>query len=616
MTLVFSLLGIQTLLGAVDTFWNHEIVARLPQRRAARLELALHALRSLAYSFLFLALAWREWHGAWAGLIAAVLVFEFVITAVDFVVEDRTRRLPVFERVLHTVLTLLFGVFVMAFAPVLMGWMRQPTAVVVATHGGFSVLFTVLASGMAAWGVRDALASLRHFRPAEWVREPIASAESPSGRGVIVSGATGFIGGHVVRALRRRGDTVWVWTRDADLALTRFGPHVHVVTLLTEVPATARIDAIVALAGAPVIGPPWTRARRQLLIDSRVKTTQALLDWCAQRAAAPRVLVTASAIGFYGPAADQWLSETSPAQEVFQSQLCVAREAAANAAEGQGIRVVNLRIGLVLGRDGGILARLALPAKLGLAAIIGDGRQWMSWIHVADLVRIVETGLDDPALRGALNAVAPAPVRQRDFQRALTRALHRPLWLRVPAFVLRTALGEMAQLLVDGQRVAPRRLLSAGFEFRHFTIDSAMRELIPDRAATPSLRALDRECEVWFNGDCPVCSREIGAFERAAVRRDLPMKFHDSMRAPQPLSTYGLRREHLERRLYLRDEQGRIVSGFRAVLVLWTRIPEYRWLARVFSWPPLCVLCEALYDHVVAPGLVFWARLRHTGVRT
>jgi predicted DCC family thiol-disulfide oxidoreductase YuxK len=291
----------------------------------------------------------------------------------------------------------------------------------------------------------------------------------------------------------------------------------------------------------------------------------------------------------------------------------VEREAAANAGEAQGMRVVNLRIGLVLGRDGGIFPRLALPARFGFAAVIGDGRQWMSWIHITDLVRIVETALDDTRVRGALNAVAPAPVRQRDFQRALTQVLHRPLWLRVPGFALRAALGEMAELLVKGQRVAPRRLLNDGFEFRHFTLDSALRDLVPDRAGAPALRALDRECEVWFNGDCPVCSREIGAYERAAERRDLPMRFHDSMRVARPLAAYGLRREHLERRLYLRDEHGRILSGFPAVLALWARIPEYRWLSRVFSWTPLRALCESLYDHVVAPGLAHWARIRQTG---
>lgn len=617
MTLVFSILTFQTLLGVLDTVWNHEIVEKLPARRGARHELAAHALRALAYAGLFLALAWREWHGAWALLIAGVLLFEALVTLIDFVIEDRTRRLSAFERVLHTVLTLLFGVVLMALAPVLARWFELPTAIVPTAHGGFSLLFTAFAAGMAAWGIRDAIAALGHFRPAEWVRDPLVTAEQPSGCAVLVGGATGFIGGHVVRALRRRGDSVWVWTRDADSALARFGPHVHVVTRLADIPANVRIDAVVALAGARVIGLPWTRARRQLLIDSRVKNTEAILDWSATRAAPPRVLVTASATGFYGgfagPAADDWLSESSPAQEGFASRLCLEREAAANAGEAQGIRVVNLRIGLVLGRDGGILAQLARPAKFGLAAVIGDGRQWMSWIHVHDMVRIVETAIDDPALRGAVNAVAPAPVRQRDFQRALTRCLRRPLWLRVPASVLRVLLGEMSGLLVQGQRVAPRRLLAHGFDFRHYTLDSALRDLIPDRAGAPALRGLDRECEVWFNGDCPVCSWEIGSYERVADRHRLPLRFHDSMRAARPLAAYGLRLEHLERRLYLRDEQGRIFSGFGAVLALWARMPGYRWLWRVFSLPPLRATCETLYDHVVAPGLAQWARVRQSG---
>ena len=178
------------------------------------------------------------------------------ITATDFVVEDRTRRLSAFESVLHTVLTLLFGVLLMAIAPVLIDWLRQPTALLPASYGNFSALFTLFAAGMAAWGVRDGLAALGHFRPTEWVRNPIENAERPSGRGVLITGATGFIGGHAVRAMRKRGDTVWVWTRDADRALARFGPHVHVATKLPDIPADARIDAVINLAGAPVIGPP------------------------------------------------------------------------------------------------------------------------------------------------------------------------------------------------------------------------------------------------------------------------------------------------------------------------------------------------------------------------
>ena len=166
------------------------------------------------------------------------------ITATDFVIEDRTRRLSAFERLLHTALTLLFGVLLMAIAPILIDWLQQPTALRAVSYGGFSVLLTLIAVGMAAWGIRDALAALKHSRPAEWVRNPIETADRPSGRGVLIAGATGFIGGHVVRAMRKRGDTVWVWTRDADRALARFGPHVHVATNLADIPADARIDAV------------------------------------------------------------------------------------------------------------------------------------------------------------------------------------------------------------------------------------------------------------------------------------------------------------------------------------------------------------------------------------
>jgi uncharacterized protein (TIGR01777 family) len=301
-------------------------------------------------------------------------------------------------------------------------------------------------------------------------------------RGVLVTGGTGFIGGHVITRLLARGIPVWVWTRNVRGARKKLGARVNVVGALADIPADAPIDGIVNLAGAAAIGPPWTRARRRVLIDSRVKTTEAVIGWCATRVARPAVLVSASAIGYYGgiagPGEDEWLDESAPPHSgAFQSELCRLRELATRPAEALGIRVVNPRIGLVLGRDGGILQRLALAAKLGGAAIIGDGRQWMSWIHVDDLVRVLERALEDESLSGPVNAVAPEPVRQRDFQRALTRALHRPLLLRIPAFALRASLGEMAELLVKGQRVAPRRLQALGFVFAHATLDGALRNL-------------------------------------------------------------------------------------------------------------------------------------------
>jgi len=294
-------------------------------------------------------------------------------------------------------------------------------------------------------------------------------------RGVLITGASGFIGGHVARDCTARDIGVFGLTRDAARAGRRLGAAARLVERPGDITADATIDAIVNLAGTPVIGPPWTTRRRQVLIDSRVRTTEAVLEWCRTRASRPRVLISASAIGFYGTADDAWLDESSPPHPAeFQSQLCMACEAAANRASDLGIRVVNLRFGLVLGADGGILPRLALPAKLGFAAVIGDGRQWLSWIHIDDLLRIIDLAIEAEDLDGAINAVAPAPVRQREFQQALAGKLHRPLWLRTPAALLRAGLGEMAELLTKGQRVAPRRLAARGFEFRHATLDSAL----------------------------------------------------------------------------------------------------------------------------------------------
>ncbi len=301
-------------------------------------------------------------------------------------------------------------------------------------------------------------------------------------RGILFTGATGFIGPHVVRRLRARGDTIWVWARDVAKARALFDDRVNVVGALAQIPASAPVHAIVNLAGAPVVGPPWTDARRRVLIDSRVKPTRAVLEWSATRTAPPRVLVSASAIGFYGSGGEDWLTEESPPQDGFQSQLCLAREIAADAAEAQGMRAVNLRFGLVFGRDGGIFPRFELAAKLCGAAVLADGRQWMSWIHIDDLASVIERALDDEAMRGPVNAVSPEPVRQRDFQRALTLALRRPLWLRVPARLLRLGMGEMAELLISSQRVAPRRLLDREFAFRYRAIDAALADLTRARS--------------------------------------------------------------------------------------------------------------------------------------
>lgn len=606
MTLLFSLISVQAVLGAIDNLWHHEITERLPAKRAAAPEIALHAVRELLYAFLFIALAWFEWHGGWAALIVTVLATEIAVTLADFIVEDRTRKLPPLERVLHTVLAIVFGVIIAVLVPILLGWWAQPSAIVPVFHGPFSWLFTLFAAGVFAWSMRNALAVLRHLRPPEWVREPITAGSGKSPATVLITGATGFIGGHLVRRLVARGDTVLVLTRDADKALDRFGPHVQVVRDLNEIGRDARIDAVVNLAGAPILGLPWTMARRRQLLSSRIETTRSLVALCARLARPPRVAVSASAIGYYGVHGDDPIDERGGPQPVFQSQLCREWEEEARRLESLETRVVRLRFGLVLGRDGGALPQLARPVRAGLGAVIGTGRQWVSWIHVEDLVGLIEHALDTPEWHGVFNAVAPAPVTHLEMQRSLARTLHKPLWLRVPAFILRACLGEMAQLLVDGQRVVPARAAAAGFAFRYPQLQGALDHLL-GAAAKDHDAAL---AEIYYNGDCPVCRVEMNHYEKICADASMSLQFIDAMKQEDALATCGLGRDHLARRVYLRDTEGRLLSGMPAMIELWARMPGYRWLAVPLRAPLLRQLAAVVYDHIIAPGLAFWARQR------
>ena len=487
MSLFFALLILQTLLGGFDNLWHHEITQRLPTKRSAARELALHAARELIYGCLFIQLAWLELHGTWAILVVLLLVAEIVITLSDFVVEDRTRRLPPLERVLHTLLAINFGMLLIAFSPLLRQWWSQPTGILTVSHGVYSWLFSLFALGVIVWSVRNTLAVLRLRRPPEWIRDPIFAHDMPndSSRTVLVSGGTGFIGGHLIRSLLARGDRVVVLTRDADRALDRFGPHVRIITATSDLDDGERIDAVVNLAGASILGFPWTKARRRKLIDSRVNTTRSLVDLCGRLVHPPRVFVSASAIGYYGLGGDDPLDETHPpqpggpmGQPIFQSRLCQEWEAAADAAGGVVVRVVKIRIGLVLGRDGGALPQLAMPIRLGLGAVLGDGKQWVSWIHIDDLVRLFEFALDTPMLRGALNAVSPRAATHAQLQRMIAKELHRPMWMRIPASLVRTLLGEMSQLLLDGQHIVPTRATAAGFDFKHPNLGEALRHLL------------------------------------------------------------------------------------------------------------------------------------------
>ena len=248
---------------------------------------------------------------------------------------------------------------------------------------------------------------------------------------VLITGGTGFIGRALVQRLAAAGHTVTVWSRHPAQAARQLGAGVRCVSALNAIAAADRIDAIVNLAGARVVGPPWTAARRQVLLDSRVGTTQALLEWLQQTGQRPSVWVQASAIGFYGVRPpEELLTETSAPGQGFMSELCVRWEQAAAQAKALGIRQVVLRLGVVLG-PGGALPQLLRPIRLGLGGRMGSGQQVMSWIHRDDVLTLITTALqapqNNPPMQGTYNATAPEPVPQATFARTAGQLLHRPV---------------------------------------------------------------------------------------------------------------------------------------------------------------------------------------------
>lgn len=482
MNTIFFLLSVQAVLGAFDNLWHHELEAKLPQRISARYELALHAAREAIYGVVFIGLGWFEWRGAFAVVLAVMLLTELGITLADFLEEDRTRKLPPLERVLHTVLTISYGLFLGVFAPVLWGWAQLNTAMAMTPHGGVSWLCTAYGLGVLAWSVRNGLAVRQLNRAAKQtpLSVPLASAHriAPA---VLVTGATGFVGSALVADLLRDGQRVIVLSRDLLQARASFGPGVWVVDSLNAIPSETCIDAIVNLAGARVLGMPWTAARRCTLLNSRVGATAAAVNLMRRLQQPPRVLVSASAVGFYGAspnASFDPLDETAdPRPGEFQSDLCAATEHEARRAEGMGVRVVRMRFGVVLGRGDGAYPMLAFSARLGMGAVLGSGRQAAPWIHLDDAVGMVRFALAQESLCGPVNAVAPDTVPQALFAQALAASFGRHVWMRVPSTLLRALMGEMSTLLLDGQNARPRAATAAGYRFVYPRLVGALQAL-------------------------------------------------------------------------------------------------------------------------------------------
>ena len=295
---------------------------------------------------------------------------------------------------------------------------------------------------------------------------------------ILLTGGTGLIGQALCQHWQRQGHELWVWSRDPR-KVQRLCSGARSVQRLEELSAAQPFDAVVNLAGAPIADRPWSAARRELLWRSRVELTRQLVDWMGQQPTAPRVLLSASAIGWYGDQGDTPLTEASPpGGKDFGSTLCMAWEQEAERASAHGVRVVRLRIAPVLAPKGGMLARLLPPFKLCLGGRLGTGQQWMPWIHVEDAARLILHALDTQSMHGPLNLVAPQAVTNAVFTQTLATVLHRPAFCHVPAAVLRAELPGMAEeMLLPSTRVLPRIATESGYTFAHPQLQGALTSL-------------------------------------------------------------------------------------------------------------------------------------------
>ena len=286
---------------------------------------------------------------------------------------------------------------------------------------------------------------------------------------VLVTGGTGFIGRAVCHALRGAGHAVTIVSRDSGHASD------DAIGWDAVGQGVAAADAVVNLAGEPIAGGRWGPARKEAILQSRVSATRALVDAAGLAARRPRVLVSASAVGYYGARDDEPVDETAGPGSGFLAEVCQAWEREASRAEAFGLRLVRLRLGMVLAGDGGALGRMLPPFRAFVGGPLGNGQQWMSWIHRGDVTGMVLEALVNEGYRGAVNATAPEPVRNRNFTAAVGRVLVRPAAIRVPAVVLRLALGEMADMLITGQRVLPRAAERLGYRWQYPEVLGALR---------------------------------------------------------------------------------------------------------------------------------------------
>jgi uncharacterized protein (TIGR01777 family) len=307
---------------------------------------------------------------------------------------------------------------------------------------------------------------------------------------ILMTGASGLVGTVLVKTLTAEGHTIYRLTRAGsseqsakvagvfDLPWNPGSGEISASLDSNSVQAPANFDAVVNLAGAPVVGGRWTKERKEILRSSRVDTTHGLVNAIAKMDKRPRVLISASAIGYYGNRGDDPVTEKSDPGTDFLADLAKDWENEAVKAEELGVRVVLLRFGIILAKQGGALPQMMLPFRFGLGGKLGSGRQWTSWITLEDVVAIIRVALRSDSWKGPVNLVAPGAVRNSDFTRALAKVMHRPAIFAAPAIALRLAMGEMAETLLGGVRVQPQVLEQHSYQFLHADVEEALKAIL------------------------------------------------------------------------------------------------------------------------------------------
>jgi uncharacterized protein (TIGR01777 family) len=294
---------------------------------------------------------------------------------------------------------------------------------------------------------------------------------------VLITGGTGLIGSALTQSLLADGHKVWILSRSQGRVPGAQSIPWDGRTSFGWLDLFSEMDAVVNLAGATIGSWPWTAAKKQAILDSRVWAGRAILEACEKAARSPDVIIQASGIGYYGPRATELLDEDSPAGNDFLSNVAVAWESSTRLIDTMGVRRCIIRTALVLDHRRGVLPLMALPVKLFAGGPLGSGKQGISWIHIDDQVRAIRFLIENDKARGVFNLTSPNPVSNADFMRKLAASLNRPCWLPAPAFAMRLLLGEMSTLLLDGQYAIPQRLVNLGFSFNFETLGDALTDL-------------------------------------------------------------------------------------------------------------------------------------------